>query len=175
MVFPHSSGFSSSMGAQTPLIPALAKTMSIRPQRSQIRRTAASMSSASEMSATTAIASPPSFSIRATVSCNSSSERPSAAIFAPSRAIKKAEAWPIPDPAPVTIATRSSSCMILPPLIQSPNAPGNHRRRRGPRQFQATGARPLDGHPMEGEMAAVEEDGPKRGSAPSVLPRLKIP
>src|SRR6184192_3058404 len=35
----HSSGSSSSSGAQTPLTPALARTMSRRPQRSMVRRT----------------------------------------------------------------------------------------------------------------------------------------
>ena len=101
----HSSGVILSMGAQVPLMPALANTMSSRPHRSTVCRTAASTSSETETSQTVTRASPPLRRI-ACSTCRSSLRRGSAATTrTPSRLSNSAAARPIPDPAPVTNAT----------------------------------------------------------------------
>ncbi len=101
----HSSGVKSLMGAQTPLMPALASTTSSWLHSLSIWAMAFSISSGTEMSAARAIAWPPSALMRSIVSVRSSAVRPSAAILAPALARRMADAWPMPDPAPVTNAT----------------------------------------------------------------------
>ncbi|MNL44871.1 hypothetical protein D3C87_1674730 [compost metagenome] len=112
MVVSHSSGASSSIGAHTPLIPALATTMSSRPKCPSVSATSARIAPSSVTSATLALALPPAFSISAAVASTSSRVRLITTTAAPSRASFNAVALPIPDPAPVTSATLPSRNVI---------------------------------------------------------------
>jgi hypothetical protein len=104
MVLSHSSGFRSSIGAQTPLMPALATTMSRPPKVETSVSMARRIWASSLVSAVSAIASPPAAAISSRVFATSLSVRLSAATFAPSAASASAVALPMPDPAPVTNA-----------------------------------------------------------------------
>ncbi len=75
------------------------------------------MSTDFETSVLIKITSPPAVFISSTVFCPPSSDQSATTTFAPSLANKIADAFPIPDPAPVTIATLSFNRIIPSNLI----------------------------------------------------------
>ena len=110
----HSSGFSSSIGAQTPFTPALAKTKSSRPKRSFTRPKRSAICPSSATSAATAIAARPIASISPATFSISSAVRLTTTTSAPARASATADAAPMPDPAPVTSAILSVMSICQP-------------------------------------------------------------
>src|SRR5829696_1359296 len=119
MVASHSSGCSSSMGAQTPLMPALANTMSRRPKARTVSSTALCISSELATSATSGSALPPARSMSAAASRISDSVWLRTPTRAPSRAKRTAVARPMPDPAPVTSATLPSNSIAAAPCCET--------------------------------------------------------
>ena len=101
----QSSSVMSAAGVLGCSTPALLKAMSMRPNASVGRCSAAWIASLLVTSQPTASAVPPSASIDATVSRPCSSVRSAATTLAPSRANAIAVARPMPLPAPVTKAT----------------------------------------------------------------------
>ena len=91
--------------------PALAKKTSSRPQRATACSTIEALSAARVTSARAPAAWPPAFSTCSTVFLMPASLTSTTSTRAPSRAMATALAAPIPDPAPVTIATRSFNRM----------------------------------------------------------------
>ncbi len=83
--------------------------MSMRPYSSVVASTSESMSSSSVTSVGTTSASPPADSIRSARASSSSARRAASATLAPASASASAVASPIPDDAPVTIATSPAS------------------------------------------------------------------
>ncbi|MMZ60650.1 hypothetical protein D1872_227580 [compost metagenome] len=93
------------MGANVPLIPAFANTISIPPNNSAASDTAFSILTGSDTSTSKALDTPfDTLFIKFSVFCVLSLIKSKRATFAPSLASLIAAALPIPDPAPVTIA-----------------------------------------------------------------------
>lgn len=99
----------SSMGVAGAAIPAFAHRTVSFPYSVTAARTAASLSASTDTSARTAIASPPACRMRSQVACAACSLRSTTTTFAPSRAKRRAPAFPIPEPPPVIRATSPSS------------------------------------------------------------------
>src|SRR6185312_11584175 len=93
------------VGPIAPSVPALLKLMSSPPNVDTAASTARFAVDSSFTSPTTAIARPPAPSMRATRSFNSACLRATTTTLAPSLANKRAAACPMPELAPVTIAT----------------------------------------------------------------------
>src|SRR3569623_908403 len=94
-------------------MPALLTRMSMRPQRSITCATIAATAASSVTAPATASASPPAATLPATTRSAASSPRSLTTTRAPWRARNNACSRPSPPPAPVTIATRPLSVMLL--------------------------------------------------------------
>src|SRR3989442_792536 len=136
--------------------PAFAKKTSSPPKVASARSPIERLSSARVTSAARASARPPPFSICSTVALAAASLMSTTTIRAPSAAMASAEAAPMPEPAPVTIATRFSS-FIAPPRLEpqlghEPDRVGVARHHQG----GDTGRRPL-GEALADERARPAE------------------
>src|SRR2546427_709323 len=136
--------------------PAFAKKTSSPPKVASARSTIERLSSARVTSAARASARPPPFSICSTVALAAASLMSTTTIRAPSAAMASAEAAPMPEPAPVTIATRFSS-FIAPSRLEhqlghEPDRVGVARHHQG----GDTGRRPL-GEALADERARPAE------------------
>src|SRR6266545_5755493 len=87
--------------------------MSSRPNSATVRVVASSTSAASATLARIATARPPVATILAVVSSAASARRSTTATAAPSSANSSAAARPMPEPAPVTSATRPSNLPVM--------------------------------------------------------------
>src|SRR5258708_5131716 len=101
----------------TQLAPALFTSTSTRPNVPRVRSTSCTTCAGSVTSVGTAIAWPPASVIACTCASNSSARRAASATRAPRRASSRAVAAPIPELAPVIIATSSiCDCDMAPSL-----------------------------------------------------------
>src|SRR6185312_10180292 len=116
MVLSHSAGGMSSMGAQTPLMPALAMTMSSRPACCSRASTATRIWASSAISVGgRAMALPPDSAMDAATAATRSARISSRPTVAPPPASSRAVASPTPEPPPVTSATRPAKSNSFPP------------------------------------------------------------